>query len=795
MSLSNVTQFNTAIGTTLDSTVIPLNGAGVAPQYIYGSAVEQGVELSINNYGTVEAFRVVDGGLGADGVSATATEMLTTEAVTEGGVVTGTNVVKFPAKTTGAGTVKAGALSASVPIGYVAGGIAIGAGIGLKEVATHRQFWNDLVTLGDGINTPSETIRVIWRALEDGGIQSYCDKRSVDQLIANMYALDAFNVIDKIDTTVTQPGSQTITIAGMGEGIAMAACEAVNMSVRPDVVTSLYSMGSARYSSSNVMAVYARRGYQYSPTLGGEINIRFFNIPSTVTIQQDSNGFQAVYTRDYFVGAITGGIEEDGTLGTYSFRDYSSLSDNSFYVGQSDLIDGNIVNASNAGAIFTPKNPHVIYNGTDLLPPENIEDFWTTFSDWLANGFEQPGYNPWNNTITPTTWIPFTFPIDTNWQVQPVTGVQPDIWTGEYELPEPYPEPDPDPEPQPVPVPNPWIWPSFDKIRTPDPNPEPPEPDPWDKTPEPNPEPPIGDPPVTIVDPTSVVGSSDALFSVYNPTQAQINSLGSYLWTNNIIDLISQFFQNPLDAIISLHVVYCTPSTSGTKNIKLGYLDSGVSASIVTSQYKTIDCGNIAIPEVYHNALDYTGVKLNLFLPFIGFREISTKECMGAKLNVQYKIDIYTGTCLAMIYVIRPNVRQLLYTFEGNCSVQVPLTGADRSRLVAGLVTAGVSAFTGNPAGVIGGIASISANIERSGAFSGNAGAMGVKKPYLVINRCINAQADGYNSMYGFPLNKKTKLIQLKGFTRVQSIHVDIPDATHDELIEIHNQLTAGIVI
>ena len=216
--------------------------------------------------------------------------------------------------------------------------------------------------------------------------------------------------------------------------------------------------------------------------------------------------------------------------------------------------------------------------------------------------------------------------------------------------------------------------------------------------------------------------------------------------------------------------------------------------AVITGADKEIS-GDITIPEVYHNALDYTAVKLNLFLPFIGFREISTKECMGARLSVQYKIDVYTGTCLAMVYVIRPNVRQLLYSFEGNCSVQVPLTGADRSRLIAGLVTAGISAYTGNPAGVIGGIASMGANIERSGGFSGNAGAMGVKKPYLVINRAINAQADGYNVMYGFPVNKKVRLIELKGFTRVQSVHVDIPYATDEENNAIRNMLMRGIII
>ena len=582
MSLSNVTQFNTAVGTSMGSTVIPFNGAGVAPEYIYGSAVEQGVELSVNNYGTVEAFRVVDGGLGADGVSATATEMLTTEAVTEGGVVTGTNVAKFPSTTTGAGTVKSGALAASVPVGYVAGGIAIGAGIGLQEAATHTQFWNDLVTLGDGVNSPTDTVRVIWRALQDGGIQSYCDKRSVDQIIHNLYELDAFNVVDHVVPSVDHTGMQDIEIGGMSSGYLSTACIASGLSVQAQVVAAVYAAGAARYHGANVVECWSQnRGS------GGTIAVKFYNLPiRQYQVTGDSSRYQILNVRDYFIGQAGAEIDVDGSMyGNIGYRDYSTVDD--AYINLAESLDpGTPVTAyvSNAGSHFVPKNPNVIYNGSDTLPPANEEDFWDTFSDWLANAFEQPGYNPWNNSIVPTTWIPFTFP-SINWQTNPATGVQPDIWTGAYDLPEAYPTPDPDPVPEPLPIPVPWIWPSFDKVKTPDPTPEAPETDPWDNTPDPNPKPPVGDTPVAIVDPTSVVGSSDALFTVYNPSQAEVNALGSYLWTNSIIDLISQFFQNPLDAIISLHVIYVTPSTSGTKNIKMRYLDSGVSAATVVRQY------------------------------------------------------------------------------------------------------------------------------------------------------------------------------------------------------------------
>ena len=134
-------------------------------------------------------------------------------------------------------------------------------------------------------------------------------------------------------------------------------------------------------------------------------------------------------------------------------------------------------------------------------------------------------------------------------------------------------------------------------------------------------------------------------------------------------------------------------------------------------------------------------------------------------------------------------------TFEGNCSVQIPLTASDRTRLISGLITAGVSAFTGNPAGAVAGIASIKQDVDRSGSFSGNAGAMGVKKPYLVVSRALSAQASGYNTIYGYPLNKSGVLKNFRGYTRVQAVHVDIPRATDYEKELIAQKLKEGIVI
>lgn len=736
-----------------------------------------------------------------EGVTPTATEMLLPSAVVDAdtGVVLGTTATQVPATTTPVGAVKAGALAGRLPIGTAIAGIAIGAGIGLYEVKRYPKFWNDLSNaIFNDIKNPTsgpisdpfsynETIDVLWRMLSDGSIQAYCDKRDVDKIVHNLYEKGAFNVLDHLDTSVDTAGVQDVPIGDTDDGY-------VDLTLFDSGITSpylhaFYDQGIARYPGSNVVKVQSRKntdsGY-------GLLRMDYYSLSEGSMEVLGTPGNLYVNASDsQKKGSFTANLNPDGSIINYSFDDGAAYTQTVINIGSGTSTSGVFVDSysSNLGSEFIHKNPAVIYNGTDVLPPEDEADFWDTFSEWLDNGFEVPVYNPQTNSVNDKIYLPFMAP-DINWQTDPVTAPQTQPWEGIYPFADPFEEP----TSEPVSNPDPWIFPSIG--RWPETTPEVPEPTPWDNKPKfPNPTPsPVGSTP-TIVAPTSGVGGSK-LYSVYNPSQANVDALGAYLWTENIIDKIEQFFKNsPLEAIISLHMIYCTPSTGTSKNIYLGYLDSGVSAPTVNSQYVDIACGYVDIPELYGNVLDYTGVSVQVFLPFIGFKVLKTKEVMGKRLDINYKVDVYTGTCLAMLYVISANTRQLLYTYEGNCSVQIPLTASDRTRLISGLITAGISAFTSNPAGVVGGIASIGVNIDRSGSFSGNAGAMGVKKPYIVISRAINAQATGYNTMYGYPLNKYGYLQNFRGFTRCKSVHVDISIATSDEIDEIEAMLKEGIII
>lgn len=349
------------------------------------------------------------------------------------------------------------------------------------------------------------------------------------------------------------------------------------------------------------------------------------------------------------------------------------------------------------------------------------------------------------------------------------------------------PEPDPDPDTQPEPEEE---LPDEDEIV---------DPDPVDPDPDPTPSPIIPVPPLP-----ATVGSNK-LFTVYNPNITQLGLLGGYLWDDNLMEILKKIWQNPLDGIISLIQVYVTPDTSGNNNIILGYLDSGVSAPVVSNQFKTIPCGTITIPELNENCLDYIPyTKLELYLPFIGITEIDTNEFMSGSITVTYKVDVYTGTCLAEVKCTRSrdlNNGAILYTFSGNCSQQIPLTSGDARGVFGALVSAvglGLSVATGGAtammaAGSAAGLASREMlHVSHSGNLSANAGIMGQKKPYLIINRERPYTANSYNSFYGYPANKTINIGNYSGFLKVKACKLK-GSATEAEKQEIMQLLTTGI--
>ena len=314
-----------------------------------------------------------------------------------------------------------------------------------------------------------------------------------------------------------------------------------------------------------------------------------------------------------------------------------------------------------------------------------------------------------------------------------------------------------------------------------------------------------GDTPTPVIPPIGV--EAIGFVALYNPTQSQLSSFSQYLWSDNFIDNFKKLFSNPMDAIIGLHMIYATPNTGNEAEIVCGYAHSGVMSKTVSSQYIEIDCGSIKVNRYFGNVLDYAPyTKLQLYLPFVGIVDLDTNEIMDGTLNIIYRIDVLTGSCLARLKITRGDYNAELYNFAGNCAVQLPISGGSYSGIIANAIGVAGSigatiASDGALAPVLVGSAVSSAtnshtNVSHSGSLGSNSGALGIKKPYLIITRPKPAEADKFNEFYGKPSNKTIRLGSCSGYTRVKDIHVEnISSATDDELNEIESLLKEGVII
>lgn len=301
-----------------------------------------------------------------------------------------------------------------------------------------------------------------------------------------------------------------------------------------------------------------------------------------------------------------------------------------------------------------------------------------------------------------------------------------------------------------------------------------------------------------VVPPT---GSASALYTVYNPTNGEINSFGSWLWSSNFVDQLLKMFNDPMQAIISLHKVFCSPSVSGRDTIKVGYLDSGVSANVVSGQYVTIDCGTVNLAEQYQSVFDYPPfTDVTIYLPFVGFVRLDTNDVMRGSINVVYNIDVLTGACLAEVKVTRDMFGGVIYQYSGDCSVHYPLSSGSYMGIVSALLGVAGTVVSGGALapmaiGMAAGAMRGHANVERSGSLSGNAGAMGIKKPYLVVQRPQVNTAVDFEKFEGKPSNYTVTIGECTGYIKCKEVHVINTPATESETQELVTLLKQGVIL
>ena len=276
-----------------------------------------------------------------------------------------------------------------------------------------------------------------------------------------------------------------------------------------------------------------------------------------------------------------------------------------------------------------------------------------------------------------------------------------------------------------------------------------------------------------------------------------LQKLNEYLWSTDFADIVSKYilgdplkcivglmslpFELPLGVQGSAYPIYILAQDTGARGVRL------------VSMIASIDCGSISIDRYWWSYLDYN-TKIQIYIPYCGMYDLDINDVMGGVVQLIYKVDLLTGSCVANLIVTRGEGQAPLYTFTGNMGMEYPLSGADRSRIVSAAMTGLSVPAPPSISNITTAIQATAPSVSHSGAYSGNTGSLAPQTPFLMITRQIQSYPDNYLDYKGMPSNITETIGNLRGFCKISDIHLNINclDSEYQEIMEL---LKKGIYI
>lgn len=290
---------------------------------------------------------------------------------------------------------------------------------------------------------------------------------------------------------------------------------------------------------------------------------------------------------------------------------------------------------------------------------------------------------------------------------------------------------------------------------------------------------------------------------IYCPNEQQLRDLSNFLWSAQYdLTAVKKLFANPMDSVLGLSAVPLNLSGANAA-VYLGGVDTEMSFPMVSYQSYQVPMGAITVEKRWGSYLDYDPyTRFSIFLPFIGFKDLSADDIMGKQIILDYDVDILSGACTARLQA----GGNVLYQWSGQCSIQLPVTASNWNQVFQGATSAALSAglavATGSAGPVLAGALAAEGvqaimgkpRIERGGTASGAAGWMGGLTPYLVRVTPEAIIPSDQNKFIGYPAFSSISLGALTGYNEISSIHLEGIPATGAELDELEAILKGGVI-
>lgn len=309
--------------------------------------------------------------------------------------------------------------------------------------------------------------------------------------------------------------------------------------------------------------------------------------------------------------------------------------------------------------------------------------------------------------------------------------------------------------------------------------------------------------------------------TAYNPGVNQLRLLGGKLWSDAFFNEIKKIQNDPMEAVISLHMLPFNVISSGTANCMIGNYDSEITMPVIDTQFMSVDGGEITVNERFASALDYSPyTSVHIHIPFVGIVPLDIDFIMKKRLTLKYQVDVLTGAGTALLMCNDA----ILYTFPCNMAMTIPVSSSNHQALYReiiqtsaqlghtvvgaanpttdkhGAMTSGAKASIGHGVvstleSALNTVASKHSEVQKSGAITGVQGILDSFETYLIFHRPIQSLAERFGHFKGFPCNITYTLSALSGYTEVEYAHLEGVTATDEEKDELQALLQGGVIL
>lgn len=329
-----------------------------------------------------------------------------------------------------------------------------------------------------------------------------------------------------------------------------------------------------------------------------------------------------------------------------------------------------------------------------------------------------------------------------------------------------------------------------------------------------------------LPDPETLAFDFGSFLTCYCANQTNINIVGRSIFVPDFWTALGQKFtglSDPLSCIVSAVLLPFESVGSGAAApFKLGgvqvYDGFGDQDPIslpkipTVNRYRAFGLGGISLKEVWGTEKDYSKTSIQIYLPYVGVKDIDPDIVINTTVSLQLYLDTWTGDIMYIMHTSNASSQSkyfrsdaVVYRWAGNCGIQLPCGRVDMSekllKIASGIGGMAAGIATGNPQTIVGGAqammnAGFSNTVQSSTGIDSAFGRMDLQYPYLIIKRGVPEYPNGWRSEIGAPRLQTFKGSQCTGFTLFQEIHLDgLPYATKEETEELTRELcTEGII-